>query len=129
MLGERETKENLRARFPTDRKPYTNRYDYGDDSDLEDDDDEDIPDDEPAADPRVVTEKPRNNSDIVVLKNSDAKSNDSPDIVSISDLDSLFSESSDTKDETETASSIHVGKVVIIEDVAFVTYASSLSFR
>ena len=129
MLSERGTKENLRARFPTDRKPHTSNYDYGDDSDLEDDDDEDIPDDEPAADPRVVTEKPRSNSDIVVLANSDAKSNESSDVVSISDLDSLFSESPDTKGETEPASSAHVGKVVVIEDVAFVTYAGFLSSR
>ena len=129
MLGERGTKENLRARFPTDRKPYTNHYDYGDDSDLEDDDDEDIPDDELAGDPQVVTEKPRSNSDIVVLANSDAKSNESSDIVSVSDLDSLFSEPPDTKGETEPASSAHVGKVVVIEDVAFVTYAGFLSFR
>jgi len=78
----------LRARFPTDRKPYTTRYDYEDDSDLEDDDDDDddeIPDDEPAGDPQVVTKKPRNSSDIVVLKSSDAKINDPSDIVSVSD--------------------------------------------
>ena len=103
------------------------RYDYEDDSDLEDededgnDDDDDIPDDEPAGDPQVVTKKPRNNSDIVVLESSDAKINYPPDIVSVSDLDSLFSESSDTKGETGTTSSAHVGKVVVIEDVAFVT--------
>jgi len=122
VLGERRTKENLRARFPTDRKPYTTRYDYEDDSDLEvDDEDDDIMDDEPAGAPQAVTKKPRDNSDIVVLENSDAKSNKSSDIISISDLDSLFSESSDTKGETEIASSAHVGKVVVIEDVAFVT--------
>ena len=45
------------------------------------------------------------------------------DIVSVSELDSLFSESSE-KGESETASSAHVGKVVVKEDVAFVTYAS-----
>jgi len=115
------TKENLRAVFPTDRKPYTNNYDYGNDSDLEEDDDEDILDDEPASTPsQVVTEKPKSDSDVVVLETSDAKSHGSSDIVSISDLDSLF-ESSDTKGETETTSSAHVNKVVVIEDVAFVT--------
>ena len=100
------------------------RYDYEEDSDLEDedeDDDDDIPDDEPAGDPQVVTKKPRNNSDIVVLESSDAKINHPPDIVSVSDLDSLFSESSDTKGETTIAASAHVGKVVVIDDVAFVT--------
>jgi len=124
VLDERGTKENLRAGFPTDRKPYTTRYDYEDDSDLEEDDDDDdddeIIDDEPAGVPQAVTEKPRDN-DVVVLKKSDAKSNESSDIISVSDLDSLFSESSDTKGETETASSAHIGKVVVIEDVAFVT--------
>jgi len=122
VLDERGTKENLRARFPTGRKPYTTRYDYEDDSDLEedDDDDDDILDDELAGVPQAVTEKPRDN-DVVVPKKLDAKSNESSDIISVSDLDSLFSGSSDTKGETETASSTHVGKVVVIEDVAFVT--------
>ena len=112
----------MRARFPADRKTYTTRYDYEDDSDLgeDDDGDDDILDDEHASPPQVVTKKPRDSSDIVVLENSDAKSNESSDIISVSDLDSLFSESSDTKGETETAS--HVGKVVVIEDVAFITY-------
>ena len=123
MLDERGTKENLRARFPTDRNDYTIRYDYEDDSDLgeDDDGDDDILDDEPASVPQVVTKKPRDSSDIVVLESSDTKSEESSDIISVSDLDSLFSESSDTKGKTETASSAHVGKVVVIEDVAFVT--------
>jgi len=119
-LNEGRTEENLRARFPTNRRPYTTRYDYEDDSDLEvEEDDDDILDDEPASPRQVVTKKPRDSSDIVVLENSDAKSNESPDIISVSDIDSLFSGSSNTKGETETAS--HVGKVVVIEDVAFVT--------
>jgi len=126
VLDERRTKENLRDRFPTDRKPYTTCYDYEDDSDLgEDDDEDDILNGEPASPPQVVTKKPRDSSDTVVLENSDAKSNQSSDIVSVSDLDSLFSGSSDTKGETETSS--HVGKVVVIEDVAFVTYVGLLS--
>jgi hypothetical protein len=124
VLGERGTKENLRARFPIDRKPHTTRYDYGDDSDLEEDydDEDDISDDEPASAPQVVTvtEKSRD-KDVVVLEKSDAKGNEPSDVLSISDLDSMFSESSDTKDETETTSSAHLGKVVVIEDVAFVT--------
>jgi len=123
VLDERGTEENLRARFPADRKPYTTRYDYEDDSDLEvDADDDDTSDDEPASASQVVTKKSRKGSDIVVLENSDAKSNESSNIISISDLDSLLSESSDGKGETETTSSAHVGKVVFIEDVAFVTY-------
>ena len=123
MLDETGTKENLRVRFPTDRKPYTTRYDYEDDSDLEedDDDDEEILDDEPAGIPQAVTEKLRDN-DVIVLEKSDVKSNEHSDIISVSDIDSLFSDSSDTKGEAETASSAHVGKVVVIEDVAFVTY-------
>jgi len=125
VLSERGNKENLRSRFPADRKPYSTRYDYEDDSDLEDDDDDndggDILDDEPAGDPQVMSKKPRDNSDIAVLESSDARNNEPSDIVSVSDLNSLFSRSSDTKGETGTATSAHVGKVVVIEDVAFVT--------
>ena len=68
-----------------------------------------------------MSKKPGNNSDIVVLENLDTKINEPSDIVSVSDLDSLFSESSDTKGETTIAASAHVGKVVVIDDVAFVT--------
>ena len=122
MFDRRGVKENLRARFPTDRKPYTSHYDHEDDSDLEEDsDDEDITDDEPTSTPQVVTGKPRSSSDVVVPEKSDTKSNESSDILSVPDLDSMFSESSDTKDQTGTASSAHVGKVIVIEDVAFVT--------
>ena len=129
MLDGRGTKENLRARFPTDRKSYTGHYDYEEDSDLEEDDEDDddeIPDDEPTDAPRVATEKPRNDPDVVVTESSDAKSSGPSDVVSISDLDSLFSESSDPKGEIGTAPSAHVGKVVVIEDIAFVTYAAFL---
>jgi hypothetical protein len=125
VLGAGETKENLRVRFPTDRKPYTNDYDYEDDSDLEEDDESDdendVLDNEPADAPHVAAEKPRNNSDGVTFETPDAKNSESSDIISVSDLDSLFSEPSDTKGEAGTSSSAHVGKVVVIEDVAFVT--------
>ena len=50
-LDERETKENLRAGFPTDRKPYANDHDYEDDSDLEADEEEDTLYDELAGAP------------------------------------------------------------------------------
>ena len=50
MLDERDAKQSLGARFPTDRRPYASCYDYEYDSDLEEDDDEDIPDNEPAVD-------------------------------------------------------------------------------
>ena len=114
----------MRARFPTDRKPYTGHYDYEEDSDLEEDDDDDdeIPDDEPTDAPQVATEKPRSNPDVVVIESSDAKSSGPSDIISVSDLGSLFSESPDPKGESGTAPSAHIGKVVVIEDVAFVTY-------
>jgi len=123
VLGEREAKENLRARFPADRGPYTDGYDYEYDSDLEEEDEEDILDDEPAAPPQSVTEKPRNSSDAVGTENSGAKGDEALDVVSFSDLDSesLFSESSDTKSVVEIPSPAHVGKVVVIEDVAFIT--------
>ena len=112
MLDERGAKENLRVGFPTDRAPYTSHYDYENDSDLEED-----YDDRPAS---AVMEKLRN-CGVVVLEKSDVKNNESSDIPSISDLDSLFSEPSDTKDATGIVSSAHIGKVVVIEDVAFVT--------
>jgi len=121
VLDERRAKENLRAKFPADRKPHTSHYDYEDDSDLEEDDDEDIIDDEPTSVPQVVSEKPRDDDAIIVLERSDAKNHECSDVLSISDLDSMFSDPSDTSDETGTASSAHVGKVVVIEDVAFVT--------
>ena len=130
MLDGGGTKENLRGRFPTDRKPYTGHYDYEEDSDLEEDDDDDeIPDDESIGAPQVATEKRRSNSDVVVIESSDAKSSGPSDIISVSDLDSLFSESSDPKGESGAAPSAHVGKVVVIEDVAFVTYAAFLLSR
>ena len=121
MLDERGSKENLRAGFPTDRKPCASHYDYADDSDLEEDDDDDILDDEAAGAPQAVMEKSGNNPVAVVLENLDTKGNESPDIVSVSDLDSFSFESSDTKDETGITSFAHVGEVVVIEDVALIT--------
>ena len=128
MLDGGGTEENLRARFPTDRKSYTGHYDYEEDSDLEEDDDDEISEDEPTDAPQVATEKPRNNPDVVVIESSDAKSSGPSDIISVSDLDS-FSESTDPKGESGTAPSAHVGKVIVIEDVAFVTYVDFLCFR
>ena len=119
VLDECKSKENLRTRFPANRKPCTNNYDYEDDSDLEEDDEDDVSDDESVVPSRVVTEKSGNRSSkIAIVENPDAKNSEPSDVISISDLDSLFSEPPDTKDEVEPA---HVGKVVIIEDVAFVT--------
>lgn len=122
MLDGRDAKRNLRACFPTDRKPYASCYDYENDSDLEEDDDEDIPDDEPATDaPQVATEQSRNDSDVIPLKNSDAKRNESSEVASVSDLDPLSPDPPDPKGEAETPSSVHVGTVLVVEDVAFVT--------
>jgi len=120
----RETRENLRARFPVDLKPYTNDYDYEDDSDLEDDDEGVLDGAEPEDAPLVVAEKPGNSPDV---GNPDAKSTDErsdPDVISVSDIDSLFSESSDIKgagSEPGSSSFAHVGRVIVIRDVAFVT--------
>ena len=154
MLDGRGTKEDLRARFPADRKAYTNDYDYEDDSDLEgddeedildhDDDDDDILDVGPTAAPfaddidkptdaiKVATEELGDGfDDVVSVGSSDLKSNEpsSSDITSVSDLDSLSSVSSDMKDEVGTASSAHVGKVVVVEDVAFVSSVGFTSSR
>ena len=124
MLDQKETKENLRIRFPADKKSYTGDYDYDADSDLEEDDDCDFFD---AKDSQVVPGKVKSDSSdswAEDIQDSDGKGNESSDIVSISDVDSLFSASSETKSEAKmvaTQAPTHVGTVVVIEDVAFVT--------
>ena len=123
VLDECKNKTNLRTRFPANRKPCTSNYDYEEDSDLEedsDDDDDDFSDDELAVTPpTIATGKLRNDpSELVTIEHSDMKSGEPSDIISVSDLDSLFSESSNLKEEIEPT---HFGKVIIIEDVAFVT--------
>jgi len=63
----------------------------------------------PAGRLRSWPEKPRSCFDVVVPESSDAKCHGSFDVVSFSDLDSLFSDSSsDTKGEAETASFANV---------------------
>jgi len=123
VFDERRAEENLRARFPTDRRPYTDDYDYEGDSDLEGDDEKDALNDGPAAPSHAAAmmDKPKSSSNVVSIEKSGAKDNEALDMVSVSDLDSLFSESSDTKGEAEIASPVHAGKVIVIEDVAFVT--------
>ncbi|KAF9793428.1 hypothetical protein BJ322DRAFT_1103822 [Thelephora terrestris] len=131
LLDDRKTKENLRVRFPTEREPYTSGYDYDEDSDLEDDDEDasDL-DDGPTAASQVAGGKSGNYPEPVAFEIPDAKSNDSQasDIISVSEFNSLFSESSDTKDETNPAPSAHVGKVIVIEDVAFTTFQALLRY-
>ena len=102
------------------RKPYTSDYDYEEDSDLEEDDDNDFSDDELAvAPPTIATENSQNDlSTVVAIEHSDAKCNEPSDIISVSDLDSSSLESLNTRDEIGPA---HFGKVVVIDDVAFVT--------
>lgn len=125
MLGQKETKENLKIKFPADRKPYTCDYDYDADSDLEEDEDSDfLGFDEP----QVVPDKVKNDkfgSATEDMQNSDGMENTS-DIISISDMDSLFSHSPETKAEAEMVATppptpTHTGTVVVIEDFAFVT--------
>ena len=128
MLKERKTKENLRSRFPVNRKPYTIDYDYEDDSDLEGGE-EDIPDDELIVTPQVAMEKLTDDSESVVVEKPDSKGgNESSDIISISDLDSLSSEPPDEKGVMKPISSAHTGTVVVIEDVAFITWVTFRSF-
>ena len=125
VLDKKEIKENLRTGFPVDRKPYTGDYDYDDDSDLEEDEEWDSTDIE---DSRVMPEKGKtdqsDSATVVDSRDSDTKGNESPDIISVSDGDSLFSDSDDTKAQAEipaTSTSTHTGTVAVIEDVAFVT--------
>ena len=118
-LDQNLTKENLRTIFPVDRKPYTGDYDYDDDSDLEEDEDWDLP--------GVESKENNDKSDSGILvgsQNSDAKGGEPLDTISASDVKSLSSDSADTKAESEVAiapAPTHVGTVVIIDDVAFVT--------
>ena len=125
MLDQRETKENLRTRFPIDRKPYTGGYDHEADSDLEEDEDWDSAN---VKDSQVTSEKRRSDASdsgtLIDGKISDAMDSEHSDIVSISDVDSVFLDSVETKAEAEvpaTPSPTHIGTVVVIEDVAFVT--------
>ena len=119
----------MRAKFPKDRKAYTNDYDYEDDSDLGEDDEDDVFDDESTGAPQVtVGQQGNTDNDIIAIENSDAKTNEPSEIISISDLDSLFSGSLDAGDEARIAPSAHIGKVVIIEDVAFITSVGFLPF-
>ena len=112
----------MRARFPTGRKPHTTRYNYEDDSDLEEDDDDDIVDDEPASPPQVVTKKPRDSDSENNDSRSETERMSGGSFLFASELSrTMISESSDTKGGTETTSSAHIGKVAVIEDVAFVT--------
>ena len=123
MLDQKETKENLRARFPVDKKHYTCDYEYDADSDLEEDEDWDSSDVEDA---QVVPSNDKGDKSdsgtLVENQSSDAKNNEPSDIISVSDMDSLFSDSAHTRAGTEVVSNpAHVGDVVVVEDVAFVT--------
>ena len=126
VLNQKETKESLRTKFPVDRKPYTGDYDYDCDSDLDEDEYCDFSDFE---DSKVVSEKGKSDktgSSTEDIQNSDGKENPSSDVISISDMDSLFSDSSETTAEAEivatpTPAPAHIGTVVVIEDVPFVT--------
>ena len=123
VLDHRETKENLRAQFPVDKKYYTCDYGYDADSDLEEDEDWDSPNVE---DVQVVTSKDTGDkSDSgTLVETSDAKNNESSDIISVSDVDSMFSDSAHSRAGTEVtiiSNPAHIGTVVVVEDAAFVT--------
>ena len=127
MLDQKESNENLRTGFPVDAKPYIGGYDYDADSDLDEDEGWDPSDVE---DSKFVPEKEESNKTdsgaLVDSKNSDTKGDEpGSDIISVSDVDSLFLDSVDTKAEAEVpvapGTRTHVGTVVVIEDVAFVT--------
>ena len=126
VLDRKETKEDLRTRFPAGSKPHIDDYDYDADSDLEEDEDWDSSDIE---DSQAVPEKRKseksNSGTSIGCQYPDAKYNEPSDVISISDVDSLLSDSTDTKAEggvTPTRTPTHIGTVVVIDDVAFVTY-------
>lgn len=117
---------NLRSQFPVDRKPYTADYDYGADSDLDEDECWDFSESEGITRPVPANLKGKSgesDSSTLVGSPSDTKSSKSSDIISVSDMDSLLSDSAETKVEVKEVGTppIHVGTVVVIEDVAFVT--------
>ena len=61
---------------------------------------------------------------LIGSKNSDGKDNESSDIISVSDMDSLFSDSVHTKAKPEATTipaPAHIGTTVVIDDAAFVT--------
>ena len=126
VLDRKKTKENLRARFPADRKPYTSDYDYDADSDLEEDEDCDFCD---FGDSKTVQEKgesEKTDPSTEGIQTSDEKESASSDVVSVSEMESLFSDPPETIAEarveaTPSSTSTHIGTVVVIEDVAFVT--------
>lgn len=123
MLDQKEIKENLRGQFPADKRYYTCDYDYDADSDLEEDEGWDSPN---AGDVQVLSSKGKGNKSdsgtLVEIESSDMKSNESSDIISVSDVDSMFSAYSRTGTEATIASNpAHIGTVVVVEDVAFVT--------
>ena len=126
VFDRKKPKENLRARFPADRRPYTSDYDYDADSDLEDDEDCDFCDFEDSKAVQEKGESDKTGPGVQDIQTSDEKENASSDVVSVSDVESLFSGPSETIAEagievTPPSTSAHIGTVVVIEDVAFVT--------
>jgi hypothetical protein len=127
VLDQNEKKQDLRTIFPADKKPHIGDYDYDDDSDLEEDEDCNFSDDEDTRPPPADLKGKGDGSDsstLVGSQNPEAKGDESPDIISVSDSESLFSEPVNTKTEAETVATpapTHIGTVVVVEDVAFVT--------
>ena len=126
MVDQREAKENLRSEFPVDTKPYTGNYDYDADSDLEEDEDWDPSDveDSQVILPGKERSDKADSATLVDSKGLDTKGDEPSDIISVSDVDSLSLDSVDTKAEAGvpvTPTPAHIGTVVVIDDVAFVT--------
>ena len=126
MLDQREAKENLRTGFPVHTKLCADNYDYDADSDLEEDEDWDPSDVEDSQ--VILPGKEKNNkpdsATLVDSKGLDTKGHETPDIISVSDVDSVSLDSVDTKAEAGvpvTPTPAHIGTVVVIDDVAFVT--------
>ena len=125
MLDQKETK-NLRTGFPASRKPYTGDCDYDADSDLEEDEDCNFSDNEGITHPEPENSEGKSDksdsSTLVHGQSPDSKGNKSSDIISVSDVDSFLSDSVETKTEDKSVTTtIHVGNIIVVEDVAFVT--------
>ena len=108
-----------------DRRSYASDYGYDADSGLEDDENCDFCDSE---DSEVVQEKGESEKTVPGAEDiqcSDEKENTSSDVVSVSDMESLFSDPAETTAETKIeatppSTSAHIGTVVV-DGVAFVT--------
>ena len=125
VLDQKAIKGNLRAQPPDDWRSYTGDYDHDADSDLEEDEDWDFSGNGDTKPVPVSGEIDKPDcSTLAGSQDPNVKGDEYPDVISVSDVDSLCSGSIDTRSEAGravTSTPAHIGDIVVIEDVAFVT--------